>query len=166
MATRALDRHLPLLFILLLIVSAVGLGFSADLVHKRREGEFPVVGAEKHRINYSLFCGVFGVTLSLVFLAVSFVSTVFHWLHHSIFVFANFVFWLADAIALHLLYKGVVRCGGIGSGGISTCHKIKTIEIVAWVNVGLSFLVLLAFVTVGRTSHAHNTSRRGGNYAV
>lgn len=58
---------------------------------------------------------------------------------------------------------GVIDCGqGLGSihGGLSDCHQLKIIEILAWVLAGVSVLATIPVVMNGRKRSGARSARK------
>jgi hypothetical protein len=57
---------------------------------------------------------------------------------------------------------GVIQCGGVGelSGGLSECHELKIIEIIAWVIAGVSIVATVPVVmNAVRRRRAHENKK-------
>lgn len=55
--------------------------------------------------------------------------------------------WIASGVIIHQMW-GYIECGGIGGakGGLSMCHELKIIEIIAWVLAAVSILAAIPVV--------------------
>jgi hypothetical protein len=87
------------------------------------------------------------------------------------------IFWVISGVLIYQMWT-YVECQNEGiatsfaqfksqiSGGLSLCHEIKTIEIIAWVLAGVSVLALIPAIMVymkrrkeKRTRYSKNASR-------
>ncbi|KAL7416232.1 hypothetical protein BDY24DRAFT_412450 [Mrakia frigida] len=141
--------HLPLLFALLLPLSALSLGFSADLVHQGRIYGYASQTVQD-TLTYALFSSCFGVALGLAFFATVFAgggghsSRVAQVLNHPFLSFLSFLFWLINFITLRMLFSsGILECD-VSGGGLSSCREIQVVELVAALNVLVSLGILVA----------------------
>jgi hypothetical protein len=57
------------------------------------------------------------------------------------------VFWIVGGVLVHQTL-GYVECGGVGrlKGGLSECHELKAIEIIAWIIAASSILITIPIV--------------------
>ena len=62
-----------------------------------------------------------------------------------VFVVLSTIFWIVSGVLIHQMW-GVIICNqGVGGikGGLTECHELKIIEILAWVLAGVSVLATI-----------------------
>lgn len=102
-----------------------------------------------------------------------------------IFLVISTILWVVSGVLIHQIW-GYVECANAGvpddfeefesqvQGGMSLCHEIKTIEIIAWIIAGVSVLATIPVVKIylqrrrdrqqrkqARTSTRAGTSMKG-----
>lgn len=58
------------------------------------------------------------------------------------------IFWVVSGVLIHSMW-GTIKCNqGIGKpkGGLTECHELRIIEIIAWVLAGVSVLATIPVV--------------------
>jgi hypothetical protein len=62
-----------------------------------------------------------------------------------IFLVLSTIFWVVSGVLIHQMW-GVIICNqavGTPKGGMTECHELKIIEIIAWVVAGVSVLAAI-----------------------
>jgi ABC-type sugar transport system permease subunit len=97
-----------------------------------------------------------------------------------IFLVVSTILWIISGIIIHQMW-GYVECENEGvandfgqfksqiMGGLSECHEIKIIEIIAWAIAGVSILATIPVVMTAmkrRKMEHERKTRSGANYAA
>lgn len=76
-----------------------------------------------------------------------------------IFLVISTILWVVSGVLIHQIW-GYVECANAGvpddfeefksqvQGGVTLCHEIKTIEIIAWIIAGVSVLATIPVVKI------------------
>ncbi|PVF92889.1 hypothetical protein CPB86DRAFT_790696 [Serendipita vermifera] len=131
----------------LLILAILELGFTVDTFQYLQRKHMWRSKQERQRISFLLFSSVRSVVLAAVYMGARWANKWFKSLHHTIFLFLNTVFWIVGGVLVHKTLE-YVECGGVGpvKGGISECHELKAIEIIAWIIAASSILITIPIV--------------------
>lgn len=98
---------------------------------------------------------------------------------HQIFLVISTILWVVSGVLIHQMW-GYVECANTGiassygefksqiEGGLSLCHEVKIIEIIAWTIAGFSVLATIPVVKIylqRRKDRLHNkqASTKGQN---
>jgi hypothetical protein len=79
-----------------------------------------------------------------------------------IFLVLSTIFWIVSGVLIHQMW-GVIDCNqGVGNirGGLTECHELKIIEIIAWVLAGVSILAAVPVVMNSIKRRKNKTSKR------
>ena len=62
-----------------------------------------------------------------------------------IFLVLSTIFWIDSGLLIHQMWSVIICNQGIGSpkGGMTECHELKIIEVIAWVLAGVSVLATI-----------------------
>ncbi|EON99786.1 hypothetical protein UCRPA7_4682 [Phaeoacremonium minimum UCRPA7] len=94
-------------------------------------------------------------------------------LAHMIFVVLSTIFWVVSGVLIYQIWQ-YVECQNNGipssvdefksqvSGGLSLCHEIKIIEILAWVIAGVSVIAAIPVVMTTMKMRKERRQRRTG----
>jgi len=156
-----LARDVRLIFLLMLVLSIIELGFTLDsFIYLQRKHKW-WSGTERARFCFLIFSCVRTIVLAAVY---SGYQKSQKWLHsslHTIFFVLSTVFWIVSGVLIHHMW-GYKECGGVGpaKGGLNECHEIKIIEILAWVIAGVSVLATIPVVMIAMKDHKHGRKSR------
>jgi len=69
----------------------------------------------------------------------------FHSMFHTIFLVLSTIFWVISGMLIHQMWGTIICNQGMGriKGGLTECHELKIIEIIAWVLAGVSVLACI-----------------------
>ena len=98
------------------------------------------------------------------FLPTSFSQTAQKWFHttlHTIFLFLSTVFWIVSGVLIHHMW-GYKECNGIEhfKNGVSECHEIKIIEILAWVIAAVSVIATVPVIMFALARRKRQAERK------
>lgn len=65
-----------------------------------------------------------------------------------VFLVISTILWIVSGVLIHQMW-GIIICNqGVGNirGGLTECHELKIIEIIAWVLAGVSILATIPVV--------------------
>ncbi|KIM20729.1 hypothetical protein M408DRAFT_333836 [Serendipita vermifera MAFF 305830] len=150
-----------LMFGWLFILAALELGFTVDTFQYLQRTNAWSSTQERQRISFLLFSSIRSVLLAAVYLGSHLANKWFHSLHHTIFLFLNTVFWIVGGVLVHQTL-GYIECGGVGpvKGGLSECHELKIIEILAWI-IAASSIVITVPIVMGAMKRQKEKAQRG-----
>lgn len=150
------------------ILSIVELGFTGAAfveLHRKKEKSH----TERSRLAFLAFSSARTIALSAVYMGLHCARKVFHSMFHTvsilptlaphpiatnavsnsmqIFLVVSTGLWIASGVIIHQMW-GFIECGGVGGlkGGLSMCHELKIIEIIAWVLAAVSVLAAIPIV--------------------
>jgi len=137
---------LPVFFGIMFVLSIVELGFTGTAfvnLHRRQEKSH----TERARLAFLAFSSARTIALSAVYMGLHCARKVFHSMFHTIFLVISTGLWIASGVVIHQMW-GIITCGGVGGlkGGLSLCHQLKIIEILAWVLAAVSVLAAIPVV--------------------
>jgi len=85
------------------------------------------------------------IALSAVYMGLHCAQKVFHSMFHTIFLLISTILWIVSGVLIKTMW-GIILCRqGVGHirGGLTECHELKIIEIIAWVLAGLSVIATI-----------------------
>jgi hypothetical protein len=131
----------------LFLLAVLELGFTVDTFQYLQRKHRWQSKTQRQRISFLLFSSIRSVLLAAVYLGSYWANKWFKSLHHTIFLVLNTVFWIVGGVLVKQTL-GVIECGGVGSpkGGLSECHELKIIEILAWIIAASSILITIPVV--------------------
>ncbi|TVY75602.1 hypothetical protein LSUE1_G008012, partial [Lachnellula suecica] len=103
---------------------------------------------ERARLAFLIFSSARTIMLSSVYVGFHSARKYFHSMFHTVFLVLSTIFWIISGVLIHQMW-GVIICNqGVGHlrGGLTECHELKVIEIIAWVLAGVSVLATIPVV--------------------
>jgi len=163
---------IPILFGIIFALAVVELILTVDaFIHLEKGNKWWSV-TEKARMAFLIFSCVRTVFLSFLYVTLhccavkNLLNTM-----HTIFLVVSVILWVASGVLIYQLWQ-YVECQNNGiadsldefksqlAGGLSLCHEIKTIEIIAWVIAGMSVISAIPVVLTWRKNK--KAKGRGG----
>ncbi|KAI0066595.1 hypothetical protein BV25DRAFT_1912653 [Artomyces pyxidatus] len=156
------DSHVrrghPITLALVILIAIIELCISAWLTARYNQHHNFLSTSERDRVRFLLFCSVWTILLSPLFLT-SFLTSPGSILSsvaaHGIFLFMTWVFWLSGAAALSESLGGRLNC----SHHFVYCGQLNALEAFAWIE-----WVILTFAFVVVVLMGSRAMRRGDGY--
>jgi len=149
-----------IMFSWLLLLGILELGFTCDTFQYLQRKHAWSSKKERSRISFLLFSSLRSTILASVYIGSHLANKWFKSLHHTIFLVLNTIFWIVGGVLVKQTL-GVVECGGVGQlkGGLSECHELKIIEILAWITAASSILICIPVVMGAMTRQKHKAEK-------
>jgi len=144
--TQNLDIVIP--FSILLALSIAELVLTLHAFQKFQRNKKWYSKTERWRLGFLIFSSARTICLSTVYIGFHCALKIFHSMFHTIFVLLSTVLWIISGVLIHSMWGTIICNQGIGGlkGGLTTCHEVKIIEIVAWVLAGVSVVATVPVV--------------------
>ncbi|KAJ4424270.1 hypothetical protein N0V82_001136 [Gnomoniopsis sp. IMI 355080] len=159
-SSRGISWEIPILFGIIFALAVAELIFGIDaFVYLQKEHKWWSF-TEKARMGFLIFSAARTIFLSAIY-AVSHCRKVKNLMNtlHTIFLVISTILWVVSGVLIHQIW-GYVECQNNGiansfdefksqvEGGLSLCHEIKIIEIIAWCIAGFSVLATIPVVKI------------------
>lgn len=157
-SSRGMAWQIPVFFGVIFALSVAELIFTIDtFVYLEKTDKWWSV-TEKARMAFLIFSSARSILLSATYVAVNFIpmKNIMSTLHVIFLVFST-IFWVVSGVLIHQMW-GYMECANSGlpsslsdfssqvESGMSLCHEIKTIEIIAWCIAAVSILATIPVV--------------------
>ncbi|KAF9533735.1 hypothetical protein CPB83DRAFT_844455 [Crepidotus variabilis] len=167
---RRIAWDIPIFFGIIFALSIAELCFTIDAFIYLNKLHKWYSKTEKGRMGFLIFSCVRTIFLSGTYAAAHFfyVKNLMNTLH-LIFLIMSAIFWVISGVLIYQMWS-YMECNNAGiptsfgqfkslvSGGISLCHEIKTIEILAWVIAAVSVIatipVIMTYMKMKRQKRA------------
>ncbi|PSR88480.1 hypothetical protein BD289DRAFT_232569 [Coniella lustricola] len=157
-SSQGISWVIPLLFGIIFALAVAEFCFTIDAFVYLEKLHKWWSGTEKARMAFLIFSCARTVFLSAIY-AVSHCKRVKNLMNtmHTIFLVISTILWIVSGVLIHQIW-GYVECANAGipdtfdefksqvEGGLSLCHEIKIIEIIAWTIAGVSVLATIPVV--------------------
>lgn len=159
----------PFFFGIMFILSIAELGFTIDSFQWYQKTHTWPSRTEKARLAFLIFSAARTIALSAVYLGFHCARKFFHSMYHTVFLVLSTIFWIVSGVLIHSAWGTIFCHQGVGGvkGGLTECHELKIIEIIAWVLAAVSILATIPVVMnaakrreaqagrISHTSHSH-----------
>ncbi|RDW65371.1 hypothetical protein BP5796_10063 [Coleophoma crateriformis] len=138
----------PIFFGIMFILSIAEMGFTIDSFQYLQKTHTWASGTEKARLAFLIFSSARTIALSAAYIGFHFAQRFFHTMLHTIFLVISTILWIVSGVLIRQMW-GVINCNqGIGGikGGLTKCHELKIIEIIAWVLAVVSVVAAIPVV--------------------
>ena len=151
------------------VLSIAELGFTVDSFQYLQKTHTWASKTERARLAFLIFSSARTIFLAAVYMgfhcAQKFFHSMFHTvrLHHfssskhlgvedervlilsQIFLVLSTIFWIISGVLIHQMWGTILCNQGVGriKGGLTECHELKIIEIIAWVLAAVSVLACI-----------------------
>lgn len=152
----------PFFFGIMFALSIAELFFTVDSFQYKQKTHTWDSKSERARLAFLIFSSVRTIFLSAVYCGFHCAQKYFHSMFHTIFLVLSTIFWIVSGVLIHSMW-GVIICNqGVGriKGGLTECHELKIIEIIAWVLAGVSVLATVPVVMNSIKRHKNSNARR------
>ncbi|KAH7348689.1 hypothetical protein BKA65DRAFT_265125 [Rhexocercosporidium sp. MPI-PUGE-AT-0058] len=138
----------PVFFGIMFLLSIAELFFSVDSFQYLQRKHKWHSKTERARLAFLMFSSARTILLSAVYCGFHCARKHFHSIFHTVFLVISTILWIVSGVLIHQMW-GVIDCNeGVGNirDGLSECHELKIIEIIAWVLAGVSVLATVPVV--------------------
>jgi len=142
------SAHVPVFFGIMFLLSIAELFFGIDSFQYMQKTKTWSSKTERYRLGFLIFSSARTIALSAVYMGFHWAQKVFHSMFHTIFVIISTILWIVSGVLMHSMW-GIILCNqGVGRvrGGLTECHELKIIEIIAWVLAAISILATIPVV--------------------
>ncbi|KAF8856638.1 hypothetical protein BDZ45DRAFT_624935 [Acephala macrosclerotiorum] len=139
---------IPVFFGIIFLLSIAELFFSVDSFQYLQKTHTWHSKTERARLAFLIFSSARTIALSAVYIGFNWAEKFFHSMFHTVFLVISTILWIVSGVLIHSMW-GVIICNqGVGHvrGGLTECHELKIIEIIAWVLAGVSVLATIPVV--------------------
>ncbi|XMA20059.1 hypothetical protein WAI453_012850 [Rhynchosporium graminicola] len=146
-----LTWDVPVFFGLMFLLSIAELFFSVDSFQYLQRKHKWHSKTERSRLAFLIFSSARTILLSAVYCGFHCARKHFHSMLHTAFLVISTILWIVSGVLIHQMW-GLIKCNeGLGGvkelrDGLSECHELKIIEIIAWVLAGVSVLATVPVV--------------------
>ncbi|CAN8104062.1 unnamed protein product [Discula destructiva] len=173
-SSRGISWEIPIIFAIIFALAVAELILTVDaFVYLQRKHKWWSF-TEQARMGFLIFSAARTIFLSAVY-AVSHCRKVKNLMNtlHTIFLVMSTILWIVSGVLIHQMW-GYVECANSGiassysefksqiEGGLSLCHEIKIIEIIAWVIAGFSILATIPVVKIYLQRRRERLDRKKG----
>ncbi|KAH8193492.1 hypothetical protein TruAng_012342 [Truncatella angustata] len=162
--------NVPIFFGIMFALSIAEMIFTIDSFQYLQKKHKWWSGTERARLAFLIFSAARTILLSAVYVGFHCAVKHLHNMLHTIFLVISTILWIVSGILIHQMW-GYVECENEGiansfeefksqvSGGLSECHEIKIIEIIAWAIAGVSVLATIPVVITALKKRKANKTR-------
>jgi len=165
----------PVIFGIIFCLSIAELGFTVDsFIYLQRKHKW-WSGKERARMGFLIFSSVRTIALAAVYIGFHCAIKYMHASLHTIFLVMSTILWIISGVFMHQMW-GYVECANSGvansvhdlkeniKGGLSECHEIKIIEILAWTIAGISIVatVPITLAALKKRKEQREMKKNGG----
>ncbi|KUJ19190.1 uncharacterized protein LY89DRAFT_780193 [Mollisia scopiformis] len=139
---------IPVFFGLMFLLSIAELFFTIDSFQYLQKTHTWHSTTERARLAFLIFSCVRTIALSAVYLGFHCATKIFHSMFHTIFLVISTILWVVSGVLIHTMWGFIICNQGVGpiKGGLTECHELKIIEIIAWVLAGVSVIATVPVV--------------------
>ncbi|KAK9794567.1 hypothetical protein AB5N19_00383 [Seiridium cardinale] len=149
--------NVPIFFGIMFALSIAEMCFTIDSFQYLQKKNKWWSGTERARMAFLIFSAARTILLSAVYIGFHCAVKHMHNMLHTIFLVISTILWIVSGVLIHQMW-GYVECENEGvandfdqfksqvSGGLSECHEIKIIEIIAWCIAGVSIIATIPVV--------------------
>jgi len=155
---RRVTWDIPIFFGIIFALAVAELCFAIDAFVYLEKQQKWWSGTEKARMGFLIFSCARTIFLSLFYIAAHFrhVKNLMNTMH-TIFLVMSTILWVISGALIYQMWT-YVECANAGiadsfgefksqlEGGLTLCHEIKTIEIIAWVIAGVSVIATIPVI--------------------
>jgi len=141
----------PVFFSIMFFLSIAELFFSLDSFQYLQKTHTWHSKTERYRLGFLIFSSARTIALCAVYMGFHCATKYFHSMFHTTFLVISTILWIVSGVLIHQMW-GVIICNqGVGHirGGLTECHELKIIEIIAWV---LATVSVIATVPVAKNA--------------
>ncbi|KAH6673414.1 hypothetical protein B0J14DRAFT_590740 [Halenospora varia] len=143
-----LTWDVPIFFTIMFLLAIAEMFFTIDSLQYLQKTRTFHSKTERARLAFLAFSSARTILLSAVYMGFHCARRFFGSMLHTVFLVISTILWIVSGVLIHQMW-GVIICNqGVGHirGGLTECHELKIIEIIAWVLAGVSVIATVPVV--------------------